>query len=50
MDRIRGMYGIYLKLIKETPQKITTCNRLLDLEARGFNQLCPKTSPDTGSF
>ena len=32
-DRFSGIYGMYLKLIKEN-QKITTCN-LLDLETLG---------------
>ena len=32
-DQLRGIYGIYLKLIKQT-RKMLTCNRL-DLESLG---------------
>ena len=34
IDHLRGVYGIYLKLIQKN-QKITTCNHL-DLESLGF--------------
>ena len=40
-ERIRGIFGIYLKLIKETPKD----HRLLDLEALGFDQILPKNLP-----
>ena len=34
IDHLRGVYGIYLKLIQKN-QKITTCNHL-DLKSLGF--------------
>jgi hypothetical protein len=41
----RGIYRIYLKLIKKT-QKITTCNRL-NLDTLGFGLIMPQKSPGT---
>ena len=44
-DHFRGIYRIYLKLIKRD-WKLRTCNRL-DLETLGSRPIVPKISPDT---
>ena len=45
-DRFRGIYGIYLNLMKEN-RRMLICNRL-DLQTLDFDRLCPKISPITG--
>ena len=46
-DHFRGIYRIYLNLIKEN-RKMSTCNRL-DLQTLGSQPIMPKNSPNTDS-
>jgi hypothetical protein len=43
-DHLRGIYKIYLNLIKEN-RRMSTCN-LLDLQTLGYQPIMPKNLPN----